>query len=118
MPIHDRHEVQEATPHRNVRDVGAPHLIRLRDRLAPQQIRIRLVLRVWLAGSRLLVDRHQPHLAHEPTHTITPDEMSLISQDVAHLPGAEERQLHEQLVDALHQRQIVLGLADRLIVIR
>jgi hypothetical protein len=44
--------------------------------------------------------------------------MSLISQDVAHLPGAEERQLHEQLVDALHQRQIVLGLADRLIVIR
>ena len=31
-PIHDRHEIQEPTAHRNVGDVAAPDVVRTRDR--------------------------------------------------------------------------------------
>ena len=101
MPVHDRHEVQEAASHRDVRNVGRPQLIRARNRLDSQQMRIRLMPRVRLTRLPFLSNRHQPHLAHESTYAIRPDEMSCIPQGVARWPEAEERILHEQLVDAL-----------------
>ena len=71
--------------HGNVRNVSTPDLIRLCDLHIPQQIRIRLVLRVWLTGLWLLVDCHQSHFTHKPTHSTTANQIPIISQDVAHL---------------------------------
>jgi len=42
-PVHDRHQIKEAAPHRNVANVGAPNLIGSVDDHAAQQVRINLV---------------------------------------------------------------------------
>ncbi len=52
-PVHDGHEVEEAPPHRDVGDVGAPDLVRPRYLHPLEQIRIDPVLRVRSAGVRL-----------------------------------------------------------------
>src|SRR6267143_1337635 len=44
-PIDDRHEIQKAVRHRDIGDVGSPHVVRLGDRKAPQQVGIYLVSR-------------------------------------------------------------------------
>jgi hypothetical protein len=68
-PIHDRHQVQKAVLHRDVRNVDAPDLIGPLDRHAPQQIGINLVFGMGVGGSGRLIDRlqaHQPHQAANP----------------------------------------------------
>jgi hypothetical protein len=52
---------------RGVRDIRTPDLVRLVDGQMPQQIRIDLVPRMRLARLRVLVDRRQAHLRHQPT---------------------------------------------------
>lgn len=71
--------------------------------------------RVRLACLRLLVDLHQAHFAYEPSHVITPNWRPIITQKVAHLPGAEEQQLQKLFMDAFYEHHIVRGLADGLI---
>ena len=71
-----------------------------------------------LTGSRLSIDRHQPHLAHQTPNPLTAHATAFIPQDVAHLPGTEERQLHEQRIDPTHERQVDRRLAYRLVVVR
>lgn len=56
-PVHNRHEVEEPSSHRDISHVGTPDLVRLLDGQMAQQIRIDLVLRVRLAGLRMLIDR-------------------------------------------------------------
>ena len=51
-PVHDRHQVEEAAPHRDVGDVGAPDMVRPLDPQIPQQIRVNPVLGVRRAGPR------------------------------------------------------------------
>ena len=102
MPVHDRHEVQEAAFHWDVRDIRTPHLVRPGDGYVSEQIRIHLVLGMRLACSRLPVDRHQSHLPHQAPHALPANLMPFISQDVSHLSGAEKWQLHEQFIDATH----------------
>ena len=65
-PVHDRHQIEEATAHGDVRHVGAPHVIGPVDRQLAQQIRIDPVLRVRIARAWPLVDRRQAHLRHQP----------------------------------------------------
>jgi len=43
MPIHDRHQVQKASGHRHVGNVGRPHPVGLGDFHASQQVGIHLV---------------------------------------------------------------------------
>jgi hypothetical protein len=38
--IDDRHEIQKAVRHRDIGDVGSPHVVRLGERQAPQQVGI------------------------------------------------------------------------------
>jgi len=63
-PIHDRDQVEEPAPHRNVRHIGTPHMVGAIDRQLSQQIGIDPVLRVRIAGAWPLVERRQAHLRH------------------------------------------------------
>jgi len=63
-PVHDCHEVEKATPNRDVCDVGAPHMVRTGDRQPLEQMGINPVLRVPGSGLRRLVyglHSHPPH---------------------------------------------------------
>ena len=71
VPVHDCQEIQEVTPHRDIGDICAPDLVRPIDHHIPQQIGPDLLLPVLLAGVGFLIDRHQPHEAHQSPDTIT-----------------------------------------------
>ena len=60
VPIHDHDQIEEAPGHRDVSDVGAPHLIDPFDRDPAEQIGVNFVGRCRLARVRPLVDRHRP----------------------------------------------------------
>ena len=54
-PVHHRHQIHKPFGHRNIRDVGAPDLVRPVDDQTPQQIRVHLVIRMasgwcWASG--------------------------------------------------------------------
>src|ERR1700722_15174375 len=51
-PIHHRHQVDKSPSHRNIGDVGTPHLVRPVDDQPPQQVRIHGVIRMASAGVR------------------------------------------------------------------
>jgi len=63
------------------------------------------------AGVGLLVDRHQPHEAHQPTYPLLVHQMALVAQVPGHLADTEERGLQELLVDLTHQAEVLIGLA-------
>ena len=63
-PIHDRHQVQKAVLHRDVRNVGAPDLIGPLYRHAPQQIGINPVSGMGIVGSGRLIDRLIGRIRH------------------------------------------------------
>ena len=96
--------------HGDVRDVGAPNLIRPRDRHASEQIGINPVCRVRIGGSGRLINRFQAHQPHEPANPVTAHYSAFAPQLPRHLPGAVEGILHEQLVDPAHQHQILGAL--------
>jgi hypothetical protein len=50
VPVHDRHQIEKPTPHRNIGDVGTPDLIRPHNRQIAQQIRKDFVPLTWFAG--------------------------------------------------------------------
>jgi hypothetical protein len=56
-----------------------------------------------LAGVGLLVDRHQPHEAHQAANALMAHGMALVLQVPRHLPGAVERGIQELLVDHQHE---------------
>jgi hypothetical protein len=62
-PVHNDHQVEKALGHRDVGDVGAPHLIDPLDREPAEEVWEDLVRRRRLAGVRALVDRNQPPAA-------------------------------------------------------
>ena len=64
-PVHDRHEIQETPPHRNVGDVGAPDMIGSGNLQILQQVGIGRMVRMGITGPRLLVNGRQPHLRHQ-----------------------------------------------------
>lgn len=85
-PVHHGHQVQKTSPHRDVGEVGAPDVAWLRDLQLAQQVRIDPVLRVGLGGVGLLVDGHQPHLAHQARHPLPAYPMTFSPQPAGHLP--------------------------------
>ena len=118
MPVHDRHEVEEPTAHRNIRHVRAPHMVRPRDRDVSQQVREDLVFRVGTTRVRPPIYRLQAHLPHQTDDSLPVDPMSFPAKHPGHLAGAEERHVQEDLVQSLHQRQILRRLAGSLVVER
>ena len=79
-PIHDRHQVKEASAHRDIGDVGAPDLIGPVDRHALEQIRVDPVLGMRITGAWRPVDRLKPHQAHQTTGPAATDAHTLKAQ--------------------------------------
>ena len=101
-PVHDRHQAEEATAHRDGGDVGAPDMVRPLTRHALHKIGPHPVLGVRVAGARRPVERLKTQQAYQPSH----------------LPGAVERRLQEPLVDRPHPRQRLRALPLRRVVQR
>ena len=64
LPIHDGHQIHEPVRHRDVADIGRPHLIWSLDGQAPEQVRIHRVSDRGLARTGLRIQGAQAHLAH------------------------------------------------------
>ena len=64
VPIHDCHQIQEATPHWDIGNVSTPNLVRAVAHIFPKQIQPDLMLGVFIAGVGLLIDRDQTHEPH------------------------------------------------------
>lgn len=60
VPVHDRHQIEEPSPHPQIGDVRSPNLIGPIHPQPAQQVGIRLVPLRRLAGVGLLVDRLRP----------------------------------------------------------
>jgi len=116
VPVDDRHEIQEPTPHGQIGDVRRPDLIGAIDAQMSQQIRIDLVPLGWLAGIGFLVDRHQAHQPHETPDALLVHRMTVVPQMPGHLPDTVERRLQELFVDLAHQAEVQRRLALRRVV--
>ena len=64
VPVHDRHQIEEPSAHRQIGDVRTPDLVRAIHPQTSQQVGIGLVTLRRPARVGLLVNRHQPHEAH------------------------------------------------------
>lgn len=87
-PGHDGDEIPDATPHRDVGDIGAPDLFGAVDREAFRYIRPLPVLGVGRGGPRLPTVWRQARLCRQPPHPLVPDTMRLALQVTRHLPTA------------------------------
>ena len=117
VPIHDRHQIQKATTHRNICDVGTPDLVGPNHRQIPQKIWINPMLRVRCAGIGLLENGPKPHLAHQPGHAMATNAMAQTMQMPHHLPRTVIWRFQKGLVDQPHQRKRILTLACRPIIV-
>src|SRR3954453_20385406 len=111
MPVHDRHQVDEALGQRDVGDVCTPDLVDAVDRQAAQQVRVLGMLRRRLAGVGALVDGHQSHQPHQALNPLAVHRVPLRGQPRRHAARAVERPRQVLTVDQLHQPEIVR--ADR-----
>src|SRR5271165_4125945 len=97
-PVHHRNQIEEAAPHRYIRDVRTQHLIRTIDHHLPQQIRVDLVLGMRNRCPWPLVNRHQPHPGHQPPDALAADRIALAPQMARHLARAIPGRLPGRLV--------------------
>lgn len=81
----------------------------------PQQVREDLVFRVGAAGVRTPIYRLQAHLPHPSDDSLPVDPMPLPAKHPGHLASSEERCVQEDLVQPLHQRQILRRLTGSLV---
>lgn len=128
LPIHDRHEVQKASPHRNVGKNCAPparqHMFACVrgglglavDHHVPEQIRSDLVLWMLLAGIGLLVNWNQPHETHQTADTMSTALVVVTLHIPCHLARAVPWRFQELLVDDCHEPQVLCTLALWLVI--
>jgi hypothetical protein len=105
-PVHDGDQIQKPLSHRKVGDFGAPDLIGPVDPKSTQQIGISLATLRGLAGVGLLVDRHQPHQAHQSSDALFVHGMAFVLQTPAHLPDTVKWSVQKLLVDLQHQVEV------------
>jgi ATP-dependent Lhr-like helicase len=103
IPVHDRHEIDEAVRHWDVRDVGRPYLIGPVHRYVSEQVRVGCVLGSGGTRLRLGGDRRDVHHPHQPLDALAVDRETLRPKLKGQLPAAVEGVLQMQLVDALHR---------------
>ena len=77
--------------HRDVADIGRPHLIRSLDGQAPQQVRIHRVSDPGLARARLRIQGAQAHLAHQALDSLAIHRVPLGLELVSKAATAVER---------------------------
>jgi hypothetical protein len=109
MPVHDSYQVHEAARHRDVGDVGRPHLIRAVNHQVLEQIRINPVR---LGGQReiaLRIQRDKAHRVHQTLYALAIDPMPLIGKPVPDAPAAVVGMFQMATVDQLHKLKLLLG---------
>ena len=113
----DGENTQAPPAHRDIRYICCPHLVRLIDRLAAQQIRIDFVLRMRLAGVPLWADRPQPKFAHQPSDAApTPDGDPLAQQRHLQSTAAIHRMLGENPIEPVQKIERIRRCRSRLVV--
>ena len=115
-PVHDRHQVQETLLHRDVTDVGGPHLVRPIDGHAPQQVGINLVLGMRAAGVRFRRDCPQAQLLHQPAYAPTSDQNTFTLEGYLQPPATVYRILGEYLVQTLEQVEFLSRVGLRVVI--
>ena len=111
-PVHHRDQVQEATLHRNIGNIGAPDLIGPLDGDAAQQVRVDLVVRVRPAQIGFGIVRLDPKNAHQPL-----DAFAVHRQFDRHPAAAEVGALDVQLVELPEQSQILGALWSYVVIV-
>ena len=79
-PIHDGDQVDEAPLHADVGDVGAPDVVRLRDRQVPQKIGVDAVLGAFsgLTGVLPRINGADSHLLHQAADSLTVNHQAVL----------------------------------------
>ena len=98
-------QIDEAARHRDVGDVHRPDLVGPLDLHSAQEIRINLVARRGFGRVRLAIDRLDAHPLHHRRHALAADVDPFPIEKIAQHPGARERMLEMQFIDAAHQSQ-------------
>ena len=86
------------------------------DRKLPQQIRVDLVSWRRFRGVRFSIKRFDPHPLHQRGNVESPDLEAFLNQQALQHPAARKRELHVQLVDAVHQLQVGIRHRARLVI--
>jgi hypothetical protein len=102
-PIHDRHQMKEASFHRDVGEIATPHLIGPDEGKVSQQVGINAVLRMLLAGVRPLVNSLYAYNAHQAAHTVPPCREPCLGKIGRNLAAPKERLLREYLINLMHK---------------
>ena len=84
VPVNDGHQIHEALCHSAVSDIRAPYLIGVGNLKAPQKIRIDLVFRRRLAGSRLRSHSFKAKNSHEALYFLPIDLVSPAAKPCRH----------------------------------
>src|SRR4051812_24404350 len=105
VPVHDRHQVDEALGKRDVGNVTAPDLIDARQ--AAEKIRVLGVLGRRLAGVGALIDGDPSHQPHQALNPLAIDGEALGGQPRRHAARPVERPRQVLTVDQLHQPEIL-----------
>ena len=116
VPVHDRHEADEAFAHRDVRDVLAPNLVRVVDVEPAQQVGEHLVRVVRPTRIRPWIQGVHAHLAHQTLHASAVDEMAVVCKFIADAAAAVEGQAQMNPVHRPHQHVVARCIARRLVV--
>jgi len=109
------HQIHESSGNRNVGYIGGPNLILSIYADVPQQVRINLVFRMWLAQMRLRIDGLQAHFPHQPLNMLSVYWVFIPSQMSSHLPGTVKRRKGVLLVNQTLQQKVIF-IHHRLIV--
>src|SRR3990172_2636610 len=104
--VQDRRQVEKAPGHRQIGDVGRPHLVWPLDGNAREQVRVERVPWVRQTRSPLAVDRLQPHAAQQRSHVPATHGQALALEHRSELARPQERMREGQLIEAAHERQI------------
>jgi hypothetical protein len=91
VPIEDGHQKHEARPHRDVGDVGAPHLAGTLLHHIAQEVRIHPVRGVGAARARPRRDPPKPHPAHQPLHPLAVHPIPLLTGTPSYARAVEGR---------------------------
>lgn len=93
--------------HGDIGDVRCPHVVRLGNRHAAQQIGINLVSRRGFARAGTRNQRDDPHQAHQPLHAFAVDRPAFLVEFEHYPSRTVKRQFDMKDVNTAHQRQIV-----------
>ena len=113
VPVDVGHQIGESTCQAQVRDVGAPNLIRPRYHYLPKQIGIVTVSFCRGTEPWPWVNGLQPHSPHQPLDPFSVDHIPHPLQPKTHLSAAEERVCGIFLVYQVHQLHVFRVLPDR-----